>query len=114
MPWLEFLNDNANLLLVVVTGICATLTYFYVREARLQRLQQIAPYVRLVFQKAPDKVLLENIGPGIVAKARLQGFTWKEGAETWQCAFEPVYTILPHETMPMRFNIEIKAEQLCD
>lgn len=70
-------------------------------------VQQAIPYVRLVFQKAPEKVLLENIGPGIAVKALLQGFTFKDGqGDDWECTFEAVHTIQFHETVPVGFEIK--------
>jgi len=104
---LDFLNRYANLLLAFVTIIYVIANWMLVNETRRHRLQQVIPYVRVVFQKAPDKVLLENVGVGVAAKAILQGFSWKDGGEIWRCTFDTVYTILPHEIVPVRFHIDL-------
>jgi hypothetical protein len=72
-----------------------------------ESVQQFIPYVRLIFQKAPDKVLLENIGTGIAAKALLQGFIFKDDqGESWHCTFETVHTIQANKIAPVRLEIE--------
>ena len=104
---MDFLNRYANLLLVGVTITYVIVNAMLVRETRSHRLQQVIPYVRVVFEKVSGKVLLENIGPGIVTKAMLQGFVREDQGERRQFKFEPVYAILPRETVPVKLRIEL-------
>lgn len=102
--------------LVGVLAIAVTVAIFLWQRRSAQRVevvsppesaQRFIPYVRLIFQKAPDKVLLENIGPGIAAKALLQSIMFKDDQrEYWECTFEIVHTIQPHEAVPVRFEIK--------
>lgn len=104
---MEFLRQNADVLLVIMTLLLVVATAYIVRETHRQRVQHVTPYVRVIFQKAPDKVLLENIGAGTAAKALLQGFLFKDSqGEEWRCTFETVHTIQSTKVTPVRFEIE--------
>src|SRR2546422_9949849 len=54
---MDFLNRYANLLLVGVTITYVIVNAMLVRETRSHRLQQVIPYVRVVFEKVSGKVL---------------------------------------------------------
>lgn len=72
----------------------------------------VMPVMRVAFNKAPDKVFLENIGTGIATRALLQGFRVKaDDGNMWRCMFEPVYTVQPGKDAHTPAVIEMEAAE---
>ncbi len=90
---------------MLVSTIALTLTFFalvwYAWETKRLRITiseqlriSVMPFVQVRMYRNPDRIHVENVGPGIASKVLLQGFRYTYNGGRWKCTFEPA-TLLP-------------------
>ena len=97
MDVITWINSNASFLLVIITAIYASFTFFLLRTNSKMHKASFLPQLKFIVLNYNEPIKIKNIGKGPAINISIEEIKWCKGAQSLDTKFKDIPVLYCNE-----------------